>query len=287
MGRWRSQRGAVFLEFAFVALLMYLLLAATVDFGRLFFSAQALNDAARVTAREISVIPLPADMTLTQALADPKVRQRVYQPEHLVIDLDAIPGGLALEDFLDSLPVLNQALRPLMIYDRLGDRRLLRYPGALVVDGSTPSGLTVAIPLVVGRDGSGVETIRWVPVIEEITNPNFPGESPFSLNTPEAMPQRGLVAVRINYPFQGALLAGHQSSPLGPLAPNVSYRIQADDGSVTQQGTPPGTLAAGSGPAGPYTGPYGLGKLYSFAEEVRPFRRLLSAQQVFRREVFD
>ena len=40
------QRGAVLVEFAFIALLMYLLMAVTVDFGRLFYSAQAVQDAA-------------------------------------------------------------------------------------------------------------------------------------------------------------------------------------------------------------------------------------------------
>lgn len=285
--RRAGPRGAVFLEFAFIALLLYLLIAVTIDFGRLFFSAQAVQDAARVTARELSVIPLPADMTLTEALSRPEVRARVYRPEHLVIDLDAIPGGVGLETFLDSLPVLNQALRPLMIYDRVGDRRLLRFPGALLTDPSTPTGLTVGIPYVVSRDANGVETIRWVPVLEEIRNPAFPGESPFSLNTPGGMPQRGLVAVRINYPYQAAMLSGYLEGPGGPLSPNAGYRVQANDGGVTSLGAPPGGFAAGTVEDGPYGGTYGLGKLYVSGDEVRPFRKLLSAQALFRREVFD
>jgi len=274
-------------EFAFIAFLLYLFMAVIVDFGRLFYTANAVQDAARVTARELSVIPLPAEMTLEQALADPRVRQRVFQPEHLVIDLDDVPGGLPLEEFLDGLPVLNQTLRPLMIFQRVNGRRLLRYPGALIVDPSTPSGLTVGIPYVVGRDANGVETIRWVPVVEEIRNPSFPGASPFSLDTPAGMPQRGLVAIRINYPYQAAMLSAYQESPLGPLAPNLSYRVRADDAAVTQTGPAPGALAAPSDEAGPYTGAYGLGRLYVAGEEVRPVRKLLSAQAIFRREVFD
>lgn len=280
-------RGAVILEFAFISFLLYLFLAVIVDFGRFFYTANAVQDAARVTARELSVIPLPAEMTLEQALAEPQVRQRVFQPEHLVIDLDDIPGGLTLEEFLDSLPVLNQTLRPLMIFQKVGGRRLLRYPGALLVDPSTPSGLAVGIPYVVGRDANGVETIRWVPVVEEIRNPNFPGVSPFSLDTPAAMGQRGIVAIRINYPFQASMLSAYRESPLGPLEPNLAYRVRADDGAVTQIGPSPGALAAPSDEAGPYAGAYGLGRMYVAGEEVRPVRKLLSAQAIFRREVFD
>jgi hypothetical protein len=282
----RSQRGAVLVEFAFVAILMYLLLATTVDFGRLFFTAQAVQDAARTTARELSVIPLPPSMTLEQALQDPKVRARVFQPEHLVIDLDDIPGGLTLDQFYDTLPVLNQMLRPLMIFDDTGGRRLLRYPGALLVDPTTPSGYTVGIPLVEGRDARGVETIRWVPVLEEIRNANFPAQSPFSMTTPAAMPQRGLVAIRINYPFQAAMLVGHRSAG-APTTPNMDLHIQADPAGVVQTNAAPGALLPDTGEANPYAGPYGLGRMYAYAQDVRPFRRLLSAQAIFRREVFN
>jgi hypothetical protein len=280
------ERGAVLVEFGFVAILMYLLMSATIDFGRLFYSAQAVQDCARATARELSVIPLPAGMTLEQALADSRVRQRVFQREHVVIYLENIRGGLRLQTFLDSLPVLNQMIRPLMIFDRTGDRRLLRYPGALLTDGSTPSGFTVGIPYIEARAADGTETITWVPIVEEIRNPNFPGESPFSLNTPAGMPQRGLVAIRINYPYQASMLSGFRRAPEGPLAPNVAYRIQANDGGVTETNQAPGGIVGG-GEAGPYAGAYGLGKMYSHAEEVRPFRKLLSAQAIFRREVFD
>jgi hypothetical protein len=283
--RRRGERGSVMIEFAFVAFLMYLLIGTVVDFGRLFFTAQVAQDAARTGARELSVIPLPADMTLTQALADPVVRARVYQPEHLVIDLDNIPGGLTLDAFFGTLPVLNQALRPLMITEFTGGRRLLRYPGALLT-APTPSGYTVGIPVVEGRDANGVETIRWVPVLEEITNPSFPGVSPFQLNTPATMPQRGLVAVRINVPFQAAMLGGYREAAGGPTAPNPSLRIIADDAAVQELNAAPGGKIAGTD-AGPYAGEYGLGRLYSASKNIRPFRKLLAAQAIFRREVFE
>jgi hypothetical protein len=260
-----------------------------VDFGRLFFTAQVAQDAARTSARELSVIPLPADMTLTQALEDPAVRARVFQPEHLVIDLDNIPGGLTLDAFFGTLPVLNQALRPLMINEVVGGRRLLRYPGALLA-AATPSGYTVGVPRVEGRCANCFVTIRWVrwvPVLEEVVNPDFPTASPFQLNTPAGMPQRALVSIRINVPYQAAMLSGHQQAPGGPYAPNVSYDIIADDAAVAQMGPPPpGTPTAGS-EVGPYAGDYGLGRLYVASKTVRPFRKLLSAQAIFRREVFE
>ncbi len=279
-GRSR-ERGAVLVEFGFIALLMYLLVAVTVDFGRLFFTAQTVQDAARSSARELSVIPLPPAITFAQAMADADVRARVFQPEHLVIDLDAIPGGLTLDDFFATLPVLNQMLRSLMIFEEFGGRRLLRYPGALISAG-TGTGLSVAIPFVESRDGNGIETIRWVDVIEEITHPLFGGV--FSLNSPS--PQRGLVAIRINYPYQASMMSAYlpTGQPIG--TPNLSNRVQADDGSVVQLNVPPGTPVGASGP-GVYTGPYGLGQFFVAGEAVRPFRRLISAQMIFRREVFE
>ena len=290
--RLRRQRGAILVEFAFIAFLMYLMIAIVLDFGRLFFSAQAAQDAARTAARELSVIPLPPDMTLTQALADPRVRTRIYQREHLVIDLDNIPGGLPLQAFLDSLPVLNQALRPLMIFDHSGGRRLLRYPGTLVADATAPSGLSVAIPYVTSRNELGKEHIVWVPVLEEILNPSFPSASPFSMTNPPSMPQRGLVAVRINYPFQAATLSAYRPAPQG--VPNIGNPTLANDGRVFQDGPLPTgqSLLPDTGEAGPYTGTYGLGKLYAqgpvaLGLPVRPVYKLISAQAIFRREVFD
>ena len=284
-----EERGAVLVEFAFIALLMYLLMAVTIDFGRLFFSAQTLQDAARSGARELSFVPLPASMTLEQALQNPEVRARVFQPEHLVVDLDNLPNGATtLDEFFDGLPVLNKMLRPLMIFDNAAGRRLLRYPGALLsapATAPTPSGFVIGIPFVEGRTAQGVETIRWVPVIEEIRNPNFPGESPFSFTTPAAMPERGQVVFRINYPYQASMLSAYRPAAGDPTAPNVANPIEALDGAVRETNAAPGGLLPDSGEAKPYAGTYGLGKMYAQGKEVRPFRRLLSVQVMFPREV--
>jgi hypothetical protein len=48
----------------------------------------------------------------------------------------------------------------------------------------------------------------------------------------------------------------------------------------------PGGKVPGS-EVGPYAGEYGLGRLYSASKTIRPFRKLLAAQAIFRREVFE
>lgn len=291
-----GERGSVLVEFALIALVFSLLLATSVDFGRLMFSAQAIQDVARVAARELSVTPLGATLTFEQALADPLVVQRIYDPGYLVVNIDdpATDTDAEIDDYFANMPVVNRALRPLMIVDQPpGGPRLLRYPGALLLDAASPSGFTVGIPRVVARDASGVETIEWIAVIEEIrSDPLDPTTGPFSVAAPVVATQRGLVALRINYPYQAGALSGFQSNPAGPFEPSVDNPIVADDGAVAELNAPlvgtviPEDPGAPAGP-GAYSGPYGLGRQLAFAHTVRPFRKLLSAQAIYRREVFE
>ncbi|MCU0725519.1 MAG: pilus assembly protein [Planctomycetes bacterium] len=275
--------GAVLLEFAILALVFYLLLATLISFGHLFFTAQAVQDGARLGALELARTPLPAEYTFDQALASSIVRQRIYDPGLLVVDLDNIPGGVTLDEYFRNAPVLNQALWPVMVVQRIGGRRLLHYPGALLEDPSTPTGLRVAIPVVRGRDADGVETISWVEPVEEIRAD--PEVSPFRLNA--AGTQQGIVALRVNYPYQSAALSGFREAAGGPFEPNAARPIEADPGAVTQLPGDVRSVRADTGDVGPYAGPYGLGRLKALGKDVRPFRRLLSAQAVFRREVFE
>jgi hypothetical protein len=275
--------GAVLLEFAILALVFYVLLATLISFGQLFFTAQVVQDGARLGALELSRMPLPAEYTFDQALASTVVRQRIYDPDRLVVDLDSIPGGVTLDEYFRNAPVLNQALWPVMVVQHLGGRRLLHYPGALLEDPSTPTGLRVAIPVVVGRNADGVETIRWVEPVEEIRAD--PAVSPFRLNATGA--QRGIVALRINYPYQSAALSGFREAAGGPFEPNAARPIIADPDAVAQLPGDVRTVREDGDDVGPYAGPYGLGRLKALGKDVRPFRRLLSAQAVFRREVFE
>lgn len=290
MKRTAARRsGQSLVELALVTLVLYLLLAATIELGRATFGAQALQDVARVAARELALQPLPANATFDQALADAAVQARVYDTDYLVLDLagdvngNTVADGQELDVVFASLPLVNQLLRPLMIYEAVddgagGQRSLLRYPGALLVDGSAPSGLTVQIPRVITRDADGVETIEWVDVLEA------PTPDPFPLDA--AGPQQGLVVVRLNYPFQAAAMVGYQTNPAGTFEPNAGDPITADDANVVDPTGPKLPLAGVSGGVGAYAGDYGLGVHLAYGRQVRPFRKLITVQAAFRREVF-
>jgi hypothetical protein len=305
-----SERGSVLVEFALVSLILYVLLAASIDFGRLMFSAQAAQDAARVAARELAVAPLPAEISFADALAyeDPvtgfSVPRRIFNPACLTIDRDAFAGAAdpdaALDAFVDGLPLVNKALRPLMFVDVGAGTNLLRFPGAVLdtdVDAtcfsnnaaypSLATQLTVGIPRVTGRSEEGVETIAWLPVLEEIRSGNPPAGQ-FGLAG------GGLVAVRINYPYQAATMSSHRPNPEGPAEPTIGRVNLAADGEVDPAGGPPGTTlvmpndeADDLNPNKVYSGAYGLGRQYAYVNQpVRPYRRLISTQAIYRREVF-
>jgi hypothetical protein len=306
----RARRGQSLVEFALVALVVYMLLAAILTFGHMLFVAQGAQQAVDVAAREISRTPLPADShTLEQILrgdanSDPalvRMRQQVYDEHYLVLNLDTLHGRASLQDLIADLPVVNQQLVPLMISDQVEGTRVLRYPGAIFTDSNTaddpadppPSGLLVAIPLVVGRDDDGVETVDWIPVVEEIepSNESDPRRDPFRLSSE----LRGVVALRINYPFQSATMSSFRPRAAGDSSlgrPNA-----ADDagvGVVENDGfTPSGSQSQSDNEFGPYAGPFGLGQQAAMRSEemtglrnVRPFRRVISAQAIYRREVF-
>jgi len=312
-----DRRGAALVEFALVSLVLYLMVAGGIEFGRLMFAANALQDVARLAARELSVAPLRADATFDYALncrpADDAgcladLRQRVFNPACLVVDLADPVVSADLDGFFASMPLVNRALRPLLISEP--DRGLLRYPGALMSDPAglacgeaTPTGLTVGIPFVVSRDEVGAETIGWVPVLEEIrsaANRNCPARGAFSLIyqpaldecgplTADPVDARGIAAIRINYPFQAAMLSGYRR-PVptvdDPLPPTLNTPVVASDDAVIELNAAPGAPIDSPSPVGPYAGRYGLGRQLALGgRELRPFRRVVSAQAIFRREV--
>jgi hypothetical protein len=299
------RRGQVLVEFAVIALILYLLLAATLELGRATFGVQTVQAAADLAARELSRTPLSVTYTSligtgagdpTAALNDTLVRQRIFDERLLVIDLDNYPDGTDLGPVFATFPVVNQQLRTVMIFDQSAGRRLLRYPGALIKPGDesavtaplpagfTDTGYRVAVPMIVSRGTDGIETIHWVNVLEEIT----PGA--FSVTSPSG----GIVGVRINYPFQAASLSAYRPSPDGPFEPNGQLLIKANDGGVTQDNAIPGggTLADLTQDPDPNRqlqpngGRFGLGTQQARAQSLRPFRRLLTGQAIYRREIF-
>src|SRR5580698_4608510 len=101
-GRRRARRGQSLVEFALVALVVYLLFAAIIEFGRLFFGAQTIQSVADFTARELSRAPISAtgpanfntqfllnyylstgDPTADQSVA--YVRTNIYSEDYLAI----------------------------------------------------------------------------------------------------------------------------------------------------------------------------------------------------------
>jgi hypothetical protein len=302
----RHRAGQSLVEFAVVALVLYLMLAAILTYGHMLYVAQGLQGAADLAAREISRTPLPATITTLDddgaggdALSEDIVRQRIYDDAFLVIDLDRLdPADNLFQDIVPKWPLLNQQLATLMIVDRPiiegTQRHLLRYPGAILSrnsPASPPPGvnydpwvvtdLVVSIPLI-NSNGS----IEWTEVVEEIETASG---NPFDISSP----QQGVVALRMNYPFQSASMSSFQSNPAGVFEPTIGSPVVADN-SITAptppKGTPISQELVNPGPPPIYTGTYGgnlaLGAQGAFGQIVRPFRRVISAQSIYRREIF-
>lgn len=282
------RRGQALVEFAVVTFVTTLLLAGMIGFGLMLFSAQVLQQAADVGAQELARIPLPPNLDFDAALADADVKAHIYNEAKLVLAVDENPN---------SLPLINRLLYPLYVRDNRGttdpnDDRL-HYPGTLAR--SAVGEEVILIPIVGARDTDGVETIvRWARVVEE-SRPEL-SESPFDAtldNSANLTP--GTVALRINYPYQSAALVAFQyrhadDSINGAYVPGEyvdNLPVIADDSGVSDQAElPEGYVLLGESGAIAYSGQYGLGELQAFATTVRPFRRLITAQGVYRREVF-
>jgi len=278
MKEQRERRfGGALVEFALVSLVLYLLVAAAISFGRWMATVQAAQEAVRVAAREFALYPLPAGYDFGMALGDAGFQGAVYSADHLVVDLDAIATDAELEARFAGMPVVNRALRPLMITSTVevgaGTRRVLHMPGAVVDSPTSPSGLTVLVPRIDSRDpDTGAEVgITLLEVLEEV------GPGSFSVA------DGGLVAIRINVPFQSATLSAYLST-----ADLTSQGEPFQQPVVALDPAGGGNPIVGPGPegAGPYSGRYGLGEHLALGGSVRPFRRLVTAQAVFRREVY-
>ena len=303
--RAKGRTGAALVEFALVALLVYLIAAAGIELGRAIFVAQTIQDAARVAARELALVPQPADADFPTALAN---SPGVWDPNNLVIDLSACQSDsnsdADIQAYVQALPSVNRALFPVYIHENVngGTRPLLRYPGALLqVPPSAPQAdtcpaaatdLTVQIP--VTQTVGGTQTVMgWLNVLEESQN----GQFAFSGTG------GGLAGVTVNYPFQSAMLSGFQQQPAvaidpkhDPMAPNLPFSIEANDQGMEHSAPQPNQLPDGRQPtiADPdstgttYSGEWGLGGQYALAKgavAVRPYRNIVIGQALFRREV--
>lgn len=325
------RNGQALIEFALVALVLYLLIGGAITFGLWTYAAGQIQQAANLGARELSQTPLAFDQTFEEALESPVVRSRIYDDRWLVIDLDQLEQENAnynfFTDVVPQMPALNQQLAPLYIvdsFDNDGDPatppiQLMRYPGALlsrtepvtdppIDDSWVAQQYVVQIPLVVERqvghnNGGGAERIRWVDVVEEIDD-DIENIDPFSLENPNE-DLRGVVAMRVHFPAQSTWLSSFQVR--GEFAPNGGDPNAADDGSVEilNPEAMRGSLISSQSLlrendfgeqiyAGTNGGSFGLGvhgamtspELTGSAIGIRPYRRVLVSQAIFRRELF-
>ena len=270
--RTDSERGAVMVEFAVIALALYLLLAALLSFGTMIQAGQVAQDVARLAARELALTPLPATATFEEALD--ATSDTIFDPNQLVIDLDAVTAaGLVLDEYFATLPLVNRALRPVFVFDRIADVRVLRFPGAVLLSPlptAFNAGLTVGVPQVVDRVAGGGEQIRWLPVVEEIRpDAADPTSGPFSAAATGA--DRGLVALRVNIPSTASALASYDGPTTWPPAPNVGAPHQIGPVSTIAGSAPPfGTPFASAVGDGVLGGEQGLGEMGALGVAVRP-----------------
>ena len=294
------RRGQSLVEFALVALVVYLLMAAIITFGFALFAAQTNQQAVDVAAREIARTPIPlnfasggtikledvlyGDANTNAELSD--VRGRVFDEHYLALDVTGLDAN-GMRTLIGQLPIVNQLLTTLMFVDEVEGRQIMRYPGTLISDPTTaddpvdppPSGYLVRIPV---TDGPQAAVSDWVRAIEPLHDDDLSGAAgagPYELTSAD----RGIVALRLNYPYQSSVMSSHQPNADGPFEPTIGRLNRVSDASVSGS---PGTVVSPERAFGPYAGPNGLGRQLAFAEEVRPFTKLIVNQAVYRREVF-
>ncbi len=308
ISRVTGRPGQALIEFAVIAFVLTLLLGAMLTFGFMLFGANVLQQAADVGAMELARHPDEPDKTFDAALD----ASGLFDEEYLVCqiggsdtteeDLPSVYTEAEYQALQNRMPMINRLLFPLYIYDR--DLNAIRYPGT-VVTRTSDSELTVLIPIVGfgNRDANtGVETItQWRSVVEEIL-PSGATQGAYSVtSTTTGQLDAGMVALRINFPYQsGAMVAYQQQDSGGTVlrTPDAlgrdditSVAVEADDSAVTAAALPAGFSLTNPTPDNttdglPHRGAYGLGSMQAFTVNVRPYRKVLTAQGIYRREVF-
>ena len=256
---------------------------------------------------------------------DPDFKAQIFDEAHLVITDDQWQSHGSFQDYVATLPLLNRLLVPVMIRQCIdgatstgntpptGGGRLwvTRYPGTLVRN--CDDQLTVLIPIVdYNSDGSGEVILEWVAPVEEIRinhddDPATAMVGPYSLDKPsdfaasdtEESFVAGMVALRINYPAQsttllnridledpianprgqrGQIIVRAGGTTIGPGATLGGYSLEDVGGRISP--------ASGQSGSDPNAGRYGLGELEALQQLIRPYRKVMSFQAIYRREVF-
>ena len=316
------RKGQAMVEFAFLIPIFLVLIGATISFGLFFFQANVLQQAVDVAAQEISRMPFEPNQELglgqldqcdeaESVCNDSAFKEQIYDEQYLVIH-DAEWGsstafGGDFQAYADQLPLLNRLLVPAMIRDN----GMTRYPGALVVNNATGEE-TILIPIVEYRNraddvgvfpsrirAAGETILEWVAPVEEIRvdhdeDSGTPREGPFKLSYDVAPAlesfQPGMVALRVNYPAQSTTLLNRTNGQVGGtivIAGDTTLAAGASTGCYSVSAPSP-RISPASGVAGsnPNAGLYGLGELEALTRVLRPYRKVMSFQAIYRREVF-
>ena len=297
--RGRQRSGQALIEFAFLLPLLVILIGATLSFGLFFFQANTLQQGVDVAAQEISRMPFAPTAELglgdlsaanTAVMYDSNFQSQIYDEQFLVIhDSEWAAGTTANGDYrayVDTLPLLNRLLATVMVRDATFGAGVTRFPGAIVANSITGEE-TVLVPII-GYNADGTETlVEWVAPVEEIRPGG--GQGPFSLTATNSAASfvPGMVALRINYPAQSTTLV-NRTGDRGQVI------IRADDSSLGGDGDTGSNyslvVGAESGPADTTinSGRYGLGRQAALFEAngIRPYRKVMSVQAIYRREVF-
>lgn len=283
---------------AFLIPLLVIIIGATISFGLFFYQANVLQQAVDVGAQEISRMPFSPTAELglgdlnadtTTVMYDPDFQLQIYDERYLVIpDSDWDSTYDRFYDYVDTLPLLNRLLAQVMVRDESYADGVWRYPGAIVTNELTGED-TVLIPLVEYDSATGTELIdEWVAPVEEIRPGD--GQGPFSVtaaNDDAASFVPGMVALRINYPAQSTTLVNR-------VGKSGEIIVDADDASLADGDTGSNyslVVPEETGPADTtiHSGRYGLGRQAALLREagVRPYRKVMSVQAIYRREVFE
>ena len=278
--------------------MLVLIIGATISFGLFFFQANVLQQAVDVGAQEISrfpfkpngvlglgdldVDPNDPDVLMNDDVLPRSFKKQIFDEKHLVIH-DSEWASSSFREFADqNLPLLNRLLVPVMIRDPSFAGGVTRFPGAVVTNAAGEE--TVLIPLIGYDPNTGAESlIKWVAPVEEIRPSSGVGPYKLDVDTPFS----AMVALRINFPAQSTTLV-NRTGNMGQII------IEADDASISAGNTGSNYSLVVNNETGPadtsiYSGRFGLGRQAALLRSagVRPYRKVLSVQAIYRREVFN
>jgi len=257
-----KRKGQSLVEFALVSLVMYLLLAAILTFGHALYVAQQVQMSADFLAREVSRQPLSSNSTLRDALDQTDVF------DETLLDVEYSSN---LQADIENWPIVNKMLSVVMLRQIVNGQERFRIPGMVERDVEGRTRYQIAKRLDAQLDNND----DWIDVVEEIE------DGIYQLQIVDGEVQGGIVALRINYPIQSPLLTA--------FSPPAQFGNETGIGTIDADASEFDTLSPVilDPVEDLYGGDKGLGRQYAWGKQVRPFRRIVSGQAVYRREVYD